>query len=127
MKNQQFTTVYTKGRLTVASTTPNTKFSHLLDCNCKTIGAENKERSYLLKRVNFYKFREYMETVKGVSNWQAWYTDNRALPTFNDAIADYINHSENRTGIYIPNDGSKLYNLMQQSESITKEINKLTA
>lgn len=127
VQNQtSFTTVYTKGVLTVEASAPHPNFSHLINCNCKTIGAEHKERSFLLKKVNFYKFREYMETTEGV-NWYNWYMSNRALPAFNEALASYINHDEQRTAKYVCKTGSKIDALTYNILTTTEAINKQTA
>lgn len=107
--NAAFTTVYSKGILKAITCTPNASFSHLLNVACQTIGAEHKEKSYLLKRVNFYKFKAYMQDKNGrYFNWYNWYMDNRHTPTFNEAIAEYVNHRENRTAYYVSETGCKM-------------------
>ena len=118
MKNEtvQYTVVYSKGILKVVTATPNSSFSHLLDCACSTVNAEFKERTFLLKRVNFYLFRAYMENKNGVHfNWPEWYTDNRAKPAFNEAIAEYINHKEKRTAYYVCKGPSKIDTLLAKT------------
>lgn len=126
-QSKSFTTVYTKGILKVIATIPNPTFSHLLNVNCHTVGAEHKERAMLLKRVNFYKFRAYMEQTNGTAfNWLSWYMSNRAnAETFNTAIAGYINHSENRTATYVSKDGSKLESIIYAAIETGKGIDKL--
>lgn len=132
MNNQQaqFTTVYSKGILKAVTCTPHAMFSHLLNVACSTIGAEFKEKSYLLKKVNFYKFRAYMENKNGVHfNFYTWYTDNRSLSTFNEAIAEYINHTEKRTAYYVCEGGSKIDTLlakaMKQTELMKSIIERM--
>lgn len=124
MSVSNFTTVYTKGIIKVEASTPFTGISHLLNCYCKTVGAEHKEKSYLLKRVNFYKFREYMQTVNGVTNWFVWYTENNNTPAFNEALASYINHIENRTAVYVCKNGSKIDRLTYKVIEQGKQINQ---
>lgn len=118
MNNQtsNFTTIYSKGILKVVTATPNSSFSHLLDCACSTIGAEHKERTFLLKRVNFYKFRLYMENNNGVHfSFSTWYTDNRATPAFVAAIEAYINWKENRVAIYVCAGPNKIDTLLAKA------------
>lgn len=124
--NAKFTTVYSKGILKVEATTPNPTFSHLLNVNCKTVNHPN-ERTHILKRVNFYSFRKYMEQTNGTTfNWYDWYMDNRAnAETFNTAIAGYINHIEKRTAIYVSKDGSKLDRLVYDAIETGKGIDNL--
>ncbi len=132
MNNQQaqFTTIYSKGILKAITCTPNPTFSHLLNVACSTIGAEHKEKSYLLKKVNFYKFRAYMEAKNGIHyNWPMWYSDNRATPAFNEAVADFINHTEKRTAYYVCEGGSKIDTLlakaMKQTELMKSIIERM--
>lgn len=122
----QFTSTYSKGILKVEATTPNPTFSHLLNVNCKTVNHPN-ERAYILKKVNFYSFRKYMEQTNGNGfNWYDWYMTNRAnAETFNAAIAGYINHIENRTAVYVSKDGSKLDRLIYSAIETAKGIDKL--
>lgn len=127
MNNQPtVTTVYTKGKLQVYSATPNTEFSHLLDALCHTIGAEHKETAYLLKKVNFYKFKAWMQQKNGMHfNWFNWYSENRAQPEFNTAIAEYLNDKENRTAIYVSKDGSKIDRLIYEAIQLTNQMKSI--
>lgn len=132
MNNEtNFTTVYSKGIVRVIASNPNPTFSHLLNVTCQTIGAEHKEKALPFKRVNFHSFRKYMEQTNGNGfNWYIWYMDNRAnREAFNAAIAEYINHRESRTAIYVAKDSPLnsdrlLYNAITYTNHLRTLVNQ---
>lgn len=75
--------------------------SHLLHCYCKTAGKPAAiEKAYTVKKVNFYRFKEYVTTVMNVTDFNSWYLENKGRVAFNDALTCFINASENRTRIF---------------------------
>lgn len=78
-----------------------TDLSFQLACYCKTQGKPaNIEKAYTVKRVNYYKFKDYVTSSLNVANFGEWYAENRGTVNFNDVLTNYINTTENRTAIY---------------------------
>lgn len=102
-------------------------FSHLLNCYCKTVGKPSAiEKAYILKKVNFYKFRAFVTEHLGVTDFNMWYGDNKRSVIFTDALSQYINHAEGRTQVYIePTQETKLIdhliNIVNQNNSAIKK------
>lgn len=111
--------VYTRCKILVVDTVPGV-MSHILNCHCKTINHPN-EKTLILKKVNFYKFKTYVEaTFK--TNWQDWYFANSHKPELKQALADFINHTEQRTQIYCQN-----INLSESLDSLIAKAKQLKA
>lgn len=121
-------TVYSKSLLRVVTTVPNT-FSHLLNCHCQTVGAEHKERAYILKKVNFYKFKAYITKEYNITNFTEWYFNSQANGELLTALASYINQTEKRQGVYLsPNSTTPLDSLILNTEHSNKTLtNRLRA
>lgn len=91
MKKYKLTVVFTQF----------TEFSYQLACYCKTQGKPaNIEKAYTVKKVNFYKFKDYVTKTLNVTDWASWYAENKGGVYFASVLTDYINTTENRTAIY---------------------------
>lgn len=119
---EHITTIYSKAALQVKGYEVGT-FSHILNCRCKTFGAEQKERTYQLKKVNFYKFKEYVIKQMKVINFFAWYQLAHGTEALTDALSNYINHKENRAGMYInPNSNNPIDRLLIDTQTTTNQL-----
>lgn len=87
-------------KLSVHLTMPGA-LSHILNCYCKTVGKPAEiEKAYTLKKVNYYRFKEYVETVMKVPNFSVWYLETKGRIALSQALSDYINHSEKRVRVF---------------------------
>lgn len=88
-----------KFKLQVNSVAPGT-FSHQLYAYC-SVNGRDPGKYQIRKRVNFYKFKAYVEDVMKVGDFNNWYAANFSSVTFLFALEGYINHVEKRSRYYI--------------------------
>lgn len=86
-------------KLQVNSFAPGT-LSHQLYVYCSVNGKPSKEQ--IRKTVNYYRFKEYVESEMKVVNFNNWYWENKYSVSFLFALAAYINKLENRNTYYSP-------------------------